>query len=715
MRDLLTFIVDGSRYGVWKDRIHSIKGIDELHALPLASSWVAGVANIEGRTVTLLDIAACIGFAPPRGNSGITALLTTPDGEPFGFAIRGRTEVVAVPPEACMAMPGRIKTPIMETCAVVESAAVPILELSTIGELALSSTAGAPGPRLSSAERRPSGSRKPEDMRLFSSGGFIFALPAGVVLETTSGADPICRLPCVPAPLKGIAVRRGRALPVIDLAEHMAERGCAAGAPLLLAAEGDEAIGLLIDEDRGVAKAKKCALIDLPPLVRTPELPAVVVSGGTISLFLDTMEMLVSVESAAIRTDPYTPDSKFSSTLTRQEVKVLEFQFCGIRFALPSSEVEDIVGCRPFHGVPKAPGIVRGIAELHGEMLPVLDLAAAYGRRTDIDQSRDMILVGNGDFRALVAGEALFGERTLGIDVQRRLPVTPPYEVVYGCYTEVNGVRLILNTEALAVYFDDSEVAEFLSALPAALHAAIQPEEIPQPRIEVVDAAEPVVPDQLDEFIPLMESEEPLPDATITEPNSAQDENAGFSAASAAPVPSSASAADLEQPALRFEAPEQPSAPAPESAATFVDTRIGRETAARSAPGETADARRGSKRTMSTVLASMAIAVILAALGFIFLKMRQKPPEGSAQTSPSELTGETPPAGPEIQLELEVPADMPIESEYYIVVKGDTLWDIAFRFTGNPRNYPRIAGENKIADPDLIFPGQRIKLIRKNP
>jgi len=49
----------------------------------------------------------------------------------------------------------------------------------------------------------------------------------------------------------------------------------------------------------------------------------------------------------------------------------------------------------------------------------------------------------------------------------------------------------------------------------------------------------------------------------------------------------------------------------------------------------------------------------------------------------------------------------------YTVVKGDTLWGIAKRFTGNPLNYPRVARDNSIATPDLIFPGQRIRLVQE--
>jgi nucleoid-associated protein YgaU len=64
-------------------------------------------------------------------------------------------------------------------------------------------------------------------------------------------------------------------------------------------------------------------------------------------------------------------------------------------------------------------------------------------------------------------------------------------------------------------------------------------------------------------------------------------------------------------------------------------------------------------------------------------------------------------------LELEIPKNMPqVDIDEYVVVKGDTLWGISKRYTGNPYNYPRIAGENRIADPDVIIPGQKIRLIK---
>ncbi|HEY8370619.1 MAG TPA: LysM domain-containing protein [Thermodesulfobacteriota bacterium] len=46
----------------------------------------------------------------------------------------------------------------------------------------------------------------------------------------------------------------------------------------------------------------------------------------------------------------------------------------------------------------------------------------------------------------------------------------------------------------------------------------------------------------------------------------------------------------------------------------------------------------------------------------------------------------------------------------YTVVPGDTLWDIARRFTRNPFRYREIASDNDLRNPHLIFPGQRLTL-----
>lgn len=47
----------------------------------------------------------------------------------------------------------------------------------------------------------------------------------------------------------------------------------------------------------------------------------------------------------------------------------------------------------------------------------------------------------------------------------------------------------------------------------------------------------------------------------------------------------------------------------------------------------------------------------------------------------------------------------------HLVVKGDTLWHIAQRYVNDPFRYPELARLSNIRNPDLIYPGDRVRII----
>jgi nucleoid-associated protein YgaU len=49
------------------------------------------------------------------------------------------------------------------------------------------------------------------------------------------------------------------------------------------------------------------------------------------------------------------------------------------------------------------------------------------------------------------------------------------------------------------------------------------------------------------------------------------------------------------------------------------------------------------------------------------------------------------------------------------VIPGDTLWDIAEHYLGDPFQYPELARLSQIRNPDLIYPGDIIRIIKKTP
>ena len=62
---------------------------------------------------------------------------------------------------------------------------------------------------------------------------------------------------------------------------------------------------------------------------------------------------------------------------------------------------------------------------------------------------------------------------------------------------------------------------------------------------------------------------------------------------------------------------------------------------------------------------------------------------------------------------LKVPAGVQVEEvAYYEIQKGDTLWKVATEFYGNGSKYTAIFEANRevIKNPDLIYPGQKIRI-----
>lgn len=49
----------------------------------------------------------------------------------------------------------------------------------------------------------------------------------------------------------------------------------------------------------------------------------------------------------------------------------------------------------------------------------------------------------------------------------------------------------------------------------------------------------------------------------------------------------------------------------------------------------------------------------------------------------------------------------------HIVVRGDTLWHIAKRYVDNPYRYPELARLSNIRNPDLIYPGDRVRILKR--
>lgn len=60
-------------------------------------------------------------------------------------------------------------------------------------------------------------------------------------------------------------------------------------------------------------------------------------------------------------------------------LEILVFSLGTARYALPSADVDGLVRMVATTPLPRAPAIVEGVIDVHGEILPVLDVRARFG------------------------------------------------------------------------------------------------------------------------------------------------------------------------------------------------------------------------------------------------------------------------------------------------------------------------------------------------
>jgi len=84
------------------------------------------------------------------------------------------------------------------------------------------------------------------------------------------------------------------------------------------------------------------------------------------------------------------------------------------------------------------------------------------------------------------------------------------------------------------------------------------------------------------------------------------------------------------------------------------------------------------------------------------------------ETEAFTLTVERPSASEQSPPVNDAPAPHATPKEIrHVVVSGDTLWDIAAQYLGDPFQYPELARLSQIRDPDLIYPGDVIRIVPK--
>ncbi|MHC4455593.1 MAG: chemotaxis protein CheW [Planctomycetota bacterium] len=469
MRELTLFSLGKTKYGIWQDEVPVVKDIGAIHWLPPVPRHIAGLTILDGHSLTLFDLPACIGLSPISKEKASYPVLLVEHGKNIaGFMVDFIIGHFSMASEAVYPMPDYLRTPIIDTCAMYDSELIPIINTAKLFKRALQADFEPSVSEFRICGIKPEKISSIKTVRVFESGGESFAVCGACIEKAALKPGRVTRPPLLPSYVGGVTFNNGNPITLIHLSSRLklAEKGT--WQQMLVADIGGQGFGLLVDSDRGQWDDANLTFKPVPPLAQSDWIQGAALDGKEIIPVIELVG-LMSDQSGGSGEPPfpqrYTPDARFKSLFGREEVKVLEFSLLGVRHALPQIEVEDHFRVKPYRHLPNVVSIVAGVAEHAGELLPVLDLAACFGRRSTVRPDWLMILVKNGDFRALVLTETIFGERLLPVMMHRGLPFDEPHTLVYGCYPDESIVRLVLNVEALAVHFDKVLYKEFFAAL----------------------------------------------------------------------------------------------------------------------------------------------------------------------------------------------------------------------------------------------------------
>jgi purine-binding chemotaxis protein CheW len=92
-------------------------------------------------------------------------------------------------------------------------------------------------------------------------------------------------------------------------------------------------------------------------------------------------------------TEPTKPRGQPGNNVTHIEGKYLTFSLAKEDYGIGILKVKEIIGTMPITTVPRAPAFIRGVINLRGKIIPVIDLRLKFGMEEIAYSERTCIIV----------------------------------------------------------------------------------------------------------------------------------------------------------------------------------------------------------------------------------------------------------------------------------------------------------------------------------
>lgn len=403
IRQFVTFHIECETYAVPLTEVQEIIRLPDMVGVPLASSCLAGLANLRGSVLPVASLRRLFAL-PDRAYDDATRVVVISQGIPFGIVVDRMASVVtaeAAEIEGPESLGASIDTEMLTGVIRRETGIVMIIDPARLVQSSGTNPAAGAGPKadlltegglLSSARGEAEAGNTSDEIQLvsFELAGQEYALPIEFVQEIVQVPEIVNALPNAQHHVVGVITLRDRLLPLISLRQlfGLAEAGLNEHSRIVVVSWPGHAggsVGIVTDTVKEVLRVARTIVDPLPDLLSS--------SGGLREIEsicrIDQGRRLVSIlsaerlfDTAALAANDLTGTEDMVGQTrdgleTRQadeEEQFVVFRLANEEYGVPIDAVHEIVRVpEQLTRVPRTPSFIEGVVNLRGEVLPVVD------------------------------------------------------------------------------------------------------------------------------------------------------------------------------------------------------------------------------------------------------------------------------------------------------------------------------------------------------
>ncbi|SMB97847.1 purine-binding chemotaxis protein CheW [Thermanaeromonas toyohensis ToBE] len=408
-------------FGIGIEYLQEIIRVPQVVKVPLTPPYMRGLANLRGNILPIYDTRLRLGISGRDDMETNRVIVVNIGGKQAGYIVDRVDGVVDIPREAIEEFREKGDTAgyVTRAARMGEGKLVLLLEmdqmLKDIGldEEGVALLNEAKGHRNQSSKEEGSKSQEKEQQFLtFRVGKEEYALDIADVQEIVHLSETWNVIPDAPPYVLGLVSLRDRVLPLISMRQLFGlKNGEATGGRIVVVYVGkgkSVAVGLVVDSVAEVLRVTEELLEPVPDIVRHAgdEFTAICrLSDDRMLFVLDASKLLQDAYFLRRWEEGKKEDIRaVNRKLLEEERQLVTFVLGEEEFALPIESVREIIRAGYITAVPRTPDFVKGILNLRGSIIPIIDLRRKfdYAEREIDEQVRILICEGDASLVGLM-------------------------------------------------------------------------------------------------------------------------------------------------------------------------------------------------------------------------------------------------------------------------------------------------------------------------